>query len=223
MFYFVDLDGDGGDEKGKGLRCNNCMVYMGFMVSWKVVREIVVFVVEKVWKRYFGYGVELVGYSFGGVVVMLVGLEMRVGRGWEGVRVVMFGELMVGNKGLVEFVDEVFGLKGDVGGGGEDKVYRRVMYKGDLVLLLLLREWGFRSYVGEIFIMKGDLLFGLKDLRLCEGDRDKDCLNGEDGDDEEGEESDKGWFREMVNELGGKEEGEMWEMEMGWLMRFKLW
>ncbi|VBB72127.1 Putative lipase [Podospora comata] len=221
--YPADPDGDGGDQKGKGPRCNNCTVHMGFMASWKAAREIVVPAVEKARKRYPGYGVELVGHSLGGAVAMLAGLEMRAGRGWEGVRVATFGEPMVGNKGLVEFVDEVFGLKGDVGGGGEDKAYRRVTHKGDPVPLLPLREWGFRSHAGEIFITKGDLPPGPKDLRLCEGDRDKDCLNGEDGDDEEGEESDKGWFREMVNELGGKEEGEMWETETGWPTRFKLW
>ncbi|KAK0667593.1 putative lipase [Cercophora samala] len=217
-------DDKGDDKKGKGPKCNNCTVHMGFMASWKAAREIVMPVVEKARRRYPAYGVELVGHSLGGAVAMLAGLEMRAGRGWTETRVTTFGEPMVGNKGLVEFVDEVFGLKGDNDAtDAEGRGYRRVTHKGDPVPLLPLREWGFRSHAGEIFITKGDLPPGPKDLRVCEGDRDKNCLNGEDGDDEEGEERDKGWFREMVDELSGKEDDEMWETEAGWPTRFKLW
>ncbi|KAK4176100.1 putative lipase [Triangularia setosa] len=212
--------GDGNDGGKKGPKCHNCTVHMGFMASWKAAREIVLPMVEKARKKHPDYGVELVGHSLGGAVAMLAGLEMRAGLGWTETRVTTFGEPMVGNKGLVEFVDEVFGLK-DEKTNGEGREYKRVTHRGDPVPLLPLREWGFRSHAGEVFITKGDLPPGPRDLRVCEGDRDRGCLNGEDGDEEN--EADEGWFGEMVRELRGKEDDELWERDAGWPTRFKLW
>ncbi|KAK0748236.1 Alpha/Beta hydrolase protein, partial [Apiosordaria backusii] len=214
-------DDERDDRRGKkGPKCKNCTVHMGFMASWKAAREVVLPMVEKARRKHPDYGVQLVGHSLGGAVAMLAGLEMRAGLGWAETKVTTFGEPMVGNKGLVEFVDEVFGLRDDNTTNGEEREYRRVTHRGDPVPLLPLREWGFRSHAGEVFITKGDLPPSIKDLRVCEGDRDRGCLNGEDG----GEEDEKGgWFGEIVRELRGQEDDELWEREAGWPTRFKLW
>ncbi|KAM7207672.1 Alpha/Beta hydrolase fold [Naviculisporaceae sp. PSN 640] len=208
--YPAPDDGDG-DEK-KPSKCTNCTAHMGFLASWRNAREVVLPALKEARERHPSYPVHLVGHSLGGAVAALAALELRLSLGWEDVRVTTFGEPRIGNKELVRYLDEAFGLtdeKKDGVAGREDLDYRRVTHVNDPVPLLPLTEWGFRSHAGEVYISKTDLPPDLEDLRICEGDRDPKCSNGE----EDGEDGEGGWLSEFLKRL----------MVRGFPTRLKLW
>lgn len=153
-------------------KCTNCTVHMGFWTSWQNTRPLVLPHIENLRAQYPSYEVHLVGHSLGGAVAALAGLELE-GRGWR-TTVTTFGEPRVGNAGLRDFIDGVFGL---ADGAGEVK-YRRLTHINDPVPLLPLEEWGFRQHSGEVYISKGALQPSVSDIRLCSGDEDPRCLAG---------------------------------------------
>jgi hypothetical protein len=155
---------------------------MGFWTSWKNTRSTVIPHVKAMKTKYPGYQVHLVGHSLGGAVAALAGLEIE-SLGWEPV-ITTFGEPRIGNEGLRDFLDETFGLddgeEGDEGKGRIGGRYRRMTHVDDPVPLLPLQEWGYRQHAGEIYISKASLQPTIKDLHLCSGDDDMDCLAGAD-------------------------------------------
>ena len=174
---YVPYPEDGDDGDGKGPKCEECTVHMGFHTAWlhtreKILRELRV---QMMWCP--DYRLHLVGHSLGGAVAALAALDLQ-GRGYDPV-VTTFGEPRVGNKGLVKFFDERFSLNEDV----EDDMklsYRRVTHKEDPVPLLPLSDWGFAMHAGEIYISKADLSPDIVDLERCEGDVDQGCIAGQD-------------------------------------------
>lgn len=160
-------------------RCTNCTVHTGFYTSWLNTRPYVVPHLNLLKQKYPEYQLHLVGHSLGGAVAALAALELE-GAGWRTI-ITTFGEPMIGNQGLRKFLDGAFGL--DEGAHADVKRrYRRVTHIGDPVPLLPLREWGYRSHAGEIYIGKGDLQPEALDLRLCYGDEDANCITGSDDD-----------------------------------------
>jgi pimeloyl-ACP methyl ester carboxylesterase len=127
------------------------------------------------------YPIWLIGHSLGGAVAALASLELKVSLGWDNIKVTTFGEPRIGNQGLADFVDEVFGLNEE--DTPEEMAYHRVTHMDDPVPLLPLTEWGFRSHAGEIFIAKSDLSPEPEDVRLCVGDNDERCIAGSDSKD----------------------------------------
>ncbi|PSS27720.1 hypothetical protein M430DRAFT_157952 [Amorphotheca resinae ATCC 22711] len=57
----------------------------------------------------------------------------------------------------------------------EEGRYRRVTHVGDPVPLLPLRDWGYRSHAGEIYIAKRELKPEIADVYRCEGPEDERC------------------------------------------------
>lgn len=106
----------------------------------------------------------------------LAGLEMRL-RGWDP-EVTTFGEPRVGNGAFAEYVDGTFGLSAHSSAGENARRFRRVTHVDDPVPLLPLGEWGYRMHAGEIFISKRHLPPSVSDLRLCDGDQDRQCIAG---------------------------------------------
>ncbi|PQE12523.1 hypothetical protein CJF30_00002403 [Rutstroemia sp. NJR-2017a BBW] len=167
-------------------KCTNCTVHSGFLSSWKNTRPYLLPHLTVLKHEYPNYELHLVGHSLGGAVAALAGLEL-LGRGWRPV-VTTFGEPQVGNEALRGFLDGGFGLDGEERGEGygvgEERRYRRVTHMDDPVPLLPLREWGYRSHAGEVYIGKAELQPGVGDLRLCFGDEDGECIaGGEEGED----------------------------------------
>ncbi|OAX84975.1 hypothetical protein ACJ72_00655 [Emergomyces africanus] len=185
-------------------RCNNCTVHAGFMASWQNARHTLLGPLKQAILQYPDYQLVLVGHSLGGAVAALAGLEFQV-RGWHP-QVTTFGEPMVGNQGLVDYIDVVFHLKNssspawissssasstlhhDRTSNGDTKPnttnnnkassYHRVTHVNDPVPLLPLSEWGYRPHAGEIYVSKSDLPPALSDLRHCFGDMDPECSAG---------------------------------------------
>ncbi|KAI5927787.1 Alpha/Beta hydrolase protein [Camillea tinctor] len=176
---------DGGSQPPKepGHTCNNCTVHMGFLTSWQIARRDVLPAIKPLREQYPDYTVHLVGHSLGGAVAALAALELKVSLGWDNVVVTTFGEPRVGNDEFVGYLDSVFQLAAADKGAqaGQQQTYRRVTHVGDPVPLLPLREWGYSSHAGEIFIAKSDLPPETSDIRHCNGDYDSRCTAGSDG------------------------------------------
>ncbi|KAM3074413.1 hypothetical protein ACMFMG_002780 [Clarireedia jacksonii] len=157
-------------------KCTNCTVHSGFLTSWKNTRPYLLPHLSLLKQQYPNYTLHLVGHSLGGAVAALAALELN-GRGWRPV-VTTFGEPRIGNKALREWLDEVFELDGDREERGEERRYRRVTHVDDPVPLLPLSEWGYRSHAGEVFISKPELQPGVRDVKLCFGNVDRECIAG---------------------------------------------
>lgn len=160
-------------------KCTNCTVHTGFYTSWLNTRPYILPHLNVLKQKYPEYQLHLVGHSLGGAVAALAGLELE-GNGWR-TMVTTFGEPMIGNDGLMEFIDGVFELD-ERDHDGMDRRYRKVTHVGDPVPLLPLKEWGYRTHAGEIYIGKENLQPEVQDIHLCYGDEDKDCITGSDGD-----------------------------------------
>jgi hypothetical protein len=153
---------------------------MGFHRAWIHTRNRILDDLLKQTFLYPNYQLNLVGHSLGGAVAALAALDLQ-GRGFKPV-VTTFGEPRVGNKGLVEFIDERFNLKAKDAGDEDDTdlEYRRITHIDDPVPLLPLSEWGFAMHAGEIYISKSSLSPDLDDLQHCFDDNDQDCIAGQD-------------------------------------------
>ncbi|PQE28258.1 hypothetical protein CJF32_00010651 [Rutstroemia sp. NJR-2017a WRK4] len=204
-------------------KCTNCTVHSGFLSSWKNTRPYLLPHLTVLKHEYPNYELHLVGHSLGGAVAALAGLEL-LGRGWRPV-VTTFGEPQVGNEALRGFLDGGFGLDGDERdegyGVGEERRYRRVTHVDDPVPLLPLREWGYRSHAGEVYIGKAELQPGVGDLRLCFGDEDRECIAGGEGEGEDGfwEKFGDGEMRRRGGEM--QLQNKKWGLPIP--ARYKLW
>jgi len=166
------------EKKPKGPKCNNCTVHSGFLTSWQNTRPLILPHVTRLKELYPTYSLHLVGHSLGGAVAALAGLEFDI-LGYDPT-ITTFGEPKIGNMGLRQYLDGIFGLEGDgdlsdVRQGGR---YRRVTHVDDPVPLLPLSEWGYLMHAGEIYISKPSLQPGVTDLELCDGDEDPKCIAG---------------------------------------------
>lgn len=157
----------------KHTKCTDCKVHAGFMQSWRNTRPQLLHQVKEAIQKYPDYQVTLVGHSLGGAVAALAALDFEL-RGWEP-QVTTFGEPKIGNVGLVQYIDETFS---DSNGTNMTGRYRRVTHVGDPVPLLPLKEWGYRTHAGELYISKPDLSPELEDIRYCNGDEDPECIAG---------------------------------------------
>ena len=175
------------DEEGDAQRCNNCTVHTGFYSSWNVTSSTIIPHIEAAKTVHPNYQLTLVGHSLGGAVAALAGLEF-VSRGWDPI-VTTFGEPRLGNKALMEYIDERFKLPTN-STTDSDSIekrdfeknlhYRRVTHIDDPVPLLPLSEWGYRMHAGEIYITKPALSPDVSDLKHCSGDEDPTCIAGQD-------------------------------------------
>jgi pimeloyl-ACP methyl ester carboxylesterase len=162
--------------EGQSRPCTNCTVHSGFFGAWECEKDEVIAQLIKLRLKHPKRPVQLVGHSLGGAVASLAALELKTALGWDNVVVTTFGEPRIGNKGLVNFIDDVFRLHSS----SERSIYRRVTHIDDPVPLLPPGEWGYRSHAGEIFITKGDLAPEAEDVHMCIGDKDPSCSAGQD-------------------------------------------
>ncbi|KAK2060539.1 lipase [Colletotrichum caudatum] len=201
-------------------KCEECTVHMGFLTSWRLARNLVVPEVKKLREQYPDYPIHLVGHSLGGAVAMLASLEFKVSFGWDNIIVTTFGEPKVGNQGLCDYVDEVFGLNNEKDENLSKRTYRRVTHADDPVPLLPLTEWGYKPHAGEYYISKMDLSPSLEDVIVCRGDSDARCITKGDG----------GFFESKVQELAEVIKSVQVADETKWMnrlpgfpARLKLW
>ncbi|KAL0939280.1 extracellular triacylglycerol [Colletotrichum truncatum] len=222
---------DGGEEPPKKPehRCEECTVHMGFLASWRQARKLVLPHLKKLREQYPDYPIHLVGHSLGGAVAMLASLELKVSLGWDNVIVTTFGEPKVGNQGLCDYVDAIYGLdKEDKENEVKEppkRTYRRVTHAGDPVPLLPLTEWGYKPHAGEIYISKSELSPSIEDVVVCHGDSDSRCITKGDGGLLESRVQDLVEIAaEMQQEGGvGKSAGWMEQRLLGFPSRLKLW
>ncbi|CCF41584.1 lipase [Colletotrichum higginsianum] len=178
--YPAPDDGGEAPEEPKH-KCKDCTVHMGFLASWRQARKLVIPEVAKLREQYPDYPIHLVGHSLGGAVAMLASLELKVSLGWNNILVTTFGEPKVGNQGLCDYVDEVFGLDNEEYKTFAKRSYRRVTHADDPVPLLPLTEWGYKPHAGEYYITKTELSPSLEDVIVCRGDNDARCITKGDG------------------------------------------
>ncbi|KAL2072750.1 hypothetical protein VTL71DRAFT_12093 [Oculimacula yallundae] len=170
-----DVKSSEGRKGEREVKCSNCTVHTGFWTSWQNTRPLILPHIKALHAQYPEYKIHLVGHSLGGAVAALAGLEMQ-GLGFDPV-ITTFGEPRVGNAGLRDYIDGVFGLDEEKR-GLESGRYRRVTHVDDPVPLLPLQEWGYRAHAGEHYISKPALQPTVSDVRLCVGDEDTECLAG---------------------------------------------
>lgn len=167
----LDIQNGRSAESALGSKCQNCIVHLGFLTSWKNTRCIIIPHIDKARAAYPDYQLTLVGHSLGGAVAALASLEFQ-SRGWEP-RVTTFGEPRIGNRAFNSYIDERFNLTNR---DSSKHSYRRVTHVSDPVPLLPLEEWGYHAHAGEIFISKYGLPPEVTDLEHCEGDEDPKCI-----------------------------------------------
>ncbi|QKX62631.1 uncharacterized protein TRUGW13939_09792 [Talaromyces rugulosus] len=175
---YVPYPADGDDDEiftasDNTKKCDNCTVHSGFWSSWKNSRSTILPAILLAKQENPDYQVVLVGHSLGGAVAALAGLELSL-RGLDP-QVTTFGEPKVGNGEFAEFINAAFRL--DLSTTSSDR-YRRVTHVNDPVPLLPLKEWGYASHAGEIYISKLSLPPSITDLEVCEGNEDERCLAG---------------------------------------------
>ncbi|KAI7200022.1 hypothetical protein D0869_13854 [Hortaea werneckii] len=156
-------------------KCHNCTVHMGFQRSWTNTRTAILPDLQQQIFLHPDYELHLIGHSLGGAVAALAGLEM-LARGAKP-KVTTYGEPRIGNRNLAEYIDQRFGLEDD---DSMELRYRRITHVDDPVPLLPLTEWGYAAHAGEIFISKKALSPDLRDLIICDGDSDPECIAGQD-------------------------------------------
>ncbi|KZF24675.1 alpha/beta-hydrolase [Xylona heveae TC161] len=163
--------------------CNNCTVHSGFYSSWLHTKPHVLPHLKTLIAEHPAYKLTLVGHSLGGAVAAIGALEMQ-SRGWKP-QVTTFGEPRVGNKALMQYIDQRFDLGGleephgsqpSRSKSGTRSSFRRVTHVDDPVPLLPLREWGYRMHAGEVYISKKPLSPTPTDLQHCFGDEDPACI-----------------------------------------------
>lgn len=188
---YVPYPGDGDDDDDDDeiflasdaatQKCNNCTVHSGFWSSWKNSRSSILPEILRAKQENPEYQLVLVGHSLGGAVAALAGLEMSL-RGLDP-HVTTFGEPKVGNAGFSEVINAAFSSPSSLqttsdSNNNKDMRYRRVTHVNDPVPLLPLKEWGYTSHSGEIYISKLSLPPSLHDLEVCEGNEDERCIAG---------------------------------------------
>jgi hypothetical protein len=164
------------EDRPEGPKCANCTVHMGFFSSWKDCRRLIVPHLKHLHKLHPSYKLHLVGHSLGGAVAALAALETEV-MGWHPT-VTTFGEPRIGNSGLRDYLNALFKLDGSDNEDGNGGRYRRMTHSSDPVPLLPLTEWGYKMHSGEIYISKPELQPSVPDLRVCDGDEDRECIFG---------------------------------------------
>jgi triacylglycerol lipase len=176
---YVPYPADGDDDEifmvsatSNKSKCDNCTVHSGFWTSWKNSRSTILPAVLRAKQENPDYQVVLVGHSLGGAVAALAGLELSL-RGLDP-QVTTFGEPKIGNGEFSEFINAAFRL--DLSTSSDR--YRRVTHVNDPVPLLPLKEWGYASHAGEIYISKLSLPPSITDLEVCEGNEDERCIAG---------------------------------------------
>jgi hypothetical protein len=167
---------DNAEDRPEGPKCFNCTVHMGFFSSWKDCRRLIVPHLKHLHESHPSYKLHLVGHSLGGAVAALAALETEV-LGWHPT-VTTFGEPRIGNSGLRDYLNALFKLDNSDNEDGIGGRYRRMTHTNDPVPLLPLTEWGYKMHSGEIYISKPELQPFVPDLRLCDGDEDKECIFG---------------------------------------------
>ncbi|KAK3192690.1 hypothetical protein K4F52_001044 [Lecanicillium sp. MT-2017a] len=173
-------DDDDNDSPRTRRVCTNCTVHSGFFGAWESAKDTVIAQLLELRREHPDLPVHLVGHSLGGAVACLAALELKTSLGWDNVVVTTFGEPRVGNAGLVDFIDGVFGLDST----SERSLYRRVTHTNDPVPLLPPGEWGYRSHGGELHITKSELSPAEEDVHMCIGDADPSCSAGQDSESE---------------------------------------
>ncbi|OAA65013.1 Lipase, class 3 [Cordyceps fumosorosea ARSEF 2679] len=171
---YVPYPGDGSPAH----KCTNCTVHMGFFKAWQSAKESVIPELIQLRRTHPDKPIHLVGHSLGGAVACLAALELKTTVGLDNIVVTTFGEPRVGNGGLVDFINQIFGLNDEA--DMAKRSYRRLTHTNDPVPLLPPGEWGYKSHAGEIHITKSDLSPAQEDLQLCEGNDDERCSAGQD-------------------------------------------
>lgn len=207
------------DERASEPKCENCTVHMGFQTSWTNTRAHIMPYLERQVFLFPHYKLNLVGHSLGGAVAALAGLDM-LAHGWDPT-VTTFGEPRVGNKGLVNYIDDRFGLLHLRNGNDTKLKFRRVTHVDDPVPLLPLTEWGFAMHAGEIYISEAALSPDLQDVKRCEGDNDPACAAGQDPTVLDVEDTTLG-KRNLLSTIEGEVQDVMNE-PWGIPSRYKLW
>ncbi|KAM3414803.1 hypothetical protein BST61_g9952 [Cercospora zeina] len=173
---------DGGDHPATHApqeeQCTDCTVHMGFHSSWLNTRKQIFPQLQAQLFVHPDYQLTLVGHSLGGAVAALAGLDL-LARGYQPV-LTTFGEPRAGNKRLVEYLDDRFGLGNRAPIDDTKLRYRRVTHVDDPVPLLPLTAWGYAMHAGEIYISKSELSPDIADLHHCNGDNDNECIAGQD-------------------------------------------
>jgi hypothetical protein len=159
-------------------KCINCTVHTGFYTSWLHTRKEILPHLTEAISMYPNYTLTLVGHSLGGAVAALAGLDFRA-RGWDP-RVTTFGEPRVGNKALMNYINDRFDISTDTLERKIETKFHRVTHIGDPVPLLPLDEWGYKMHSEEIFIGKSALPPDVSDIQRCTGDADPACIVGSD-------------------------------------------
>ncbi|KAF1987652.1 alpha/beta-hydrolase [Aulographum hederae CBS 113979] len=158
-------------------KCNNCTVHSGFHTSWLHTRDAILLDLSTAVEKYPEYQMTLIGHSLGGAVACLGALDM-LARGWDPV-VTTFGEPMVGNEALANYINTRFDLSSNATAEDESMKFRRVTHAADPVPLLPPTEWGYSPHAGELFISKPATPPEPSDIHFCSGNADPDCLTGE--------------------------------------------
>lgn len=134
----IDVETNMVDYKNNGNLlpdCEKCAVHEGFMNVYEKTLENIESILELEINETPLYEVYFMGHSLGGSVALLLALHF-LDKGYHNLKVVTFGQPLVGNKEFVSWADQVLQSNLSIDSLSSNRKYFRVIHKHDIVTVI---------------------------------------------------------------------------------------
>lgn len=126
--------------------CEKCAVHEGFMNVYEKTLENIENILELEISENPLYEVYFMGHSLGGSVALLLALHF-LDKGYHNLKVVTFGQPLVGNKEFVSWADQVLQSNLSIDSLRSTRKYFRVIHKHDIVTVIPKISGNVKEYV----------------------------------------------------------------------------
>lgn len=123
----------------------NCKIHIGFNEYFHNTLRAIHLVLENELEGLENYELVILGHSMGGSVALLLALHY-LDLGYERITLVTMGQPLVGNKEFTTWADYVLGSYMPVEHNRFDRVYLRIVHKGDIVTTIPRNGGLFENY-----------------------------------------------------------------------------
>ncbi|CCE79656.1 Piso0_001738 [Millerozyma farinosa CBS 7064] len=182
----IDVETNMVDYKNNGNRlpdCEKCAVHEGFMNVYERTLENIEDLLESEINECPLYEVYFMGHSLGGSVALLLALHF-LDKGYHNLKVVTFGQPLVGNKEFVSWADQVLQSSSSVESSNSDRKYFRVIHKHDIVTVIPKMSENIKEYAqfdNQIYLnISSDIIEPLQNEVVdCKSGKNLQCISGD--------------------------------------------